>query len=101
MVPLLDGHAQLAAAKLSPVTARERNETPRCTHWHAAVGHGPRAGLGGPLRPQETRLLEALPAALHTRGSPLRQPFAGVPRDRQAAVLSLTALETLTPRDDQ
>jgi cytochrome c nitrite reductase small subunit len=70
MVPLLDGHAQLAAANLSPATASERNETPRCTHCHAAVGHGPRTGLGGPLRPQETRLLEALPGALHTRGSP-------------------------------
>ena len=27
---------------------------PDCTHCHADVGHGPRAGLGGPLRPRET-----------------------------------------------
>lgn len=27
---------------------------PRCTHCHARVGHGPRAGLGGPLIPPET-----------------------------------------------
>ena len=27
---------------------------PDCAHCHADVGHGPRAGLGGPLRPHET-----------------------------------------------
>ena len=26
-------------------------EPPRCVHCHAGVGHGPRAGLGGPLSP--------------------------------------------------
>jgi cytochrome c nitrite reductase small subunit len=25
----------------------------RCVHCHASVGHGQRAGLGGPLRPSE------------------------------------------------
>ncbi len=32
------------------------NGAPNCRHCHADVGHGPRAGLGGPLRPHETEL---------------------------------------------
>lgn len=29
------------------------SDTLRCTHCHRAVGHGPQAGLGGPLREEE------------------------------------------------
>lgn len=32
---------------------------PECVHCHASVGHGERAGLGGPLRTEEVRKLEA------------------------------------------
>ena len=37
-----------------------------CTHCHADVGHGPRAGLGGPLTAAERR---HPPASPHLRGS--------------------------------
>jgi cytochrome c nitrite reductase small subunit len=32
-----------------------RDASLSCTHCHAGVGHGERAGLGGPLRPEELR----------------------------------------------
>jgi cytochrome c nitrite reductase small subunit len=70
MVPLLDGHAQWAGAEPSHGAASGQDETPRCTHCHATVGHGARAGLGGPLRPEEIRQLEALPFAPVARGAP-------------------------------
>jgi cytochrome c nitrite reductase small subunit len=34
----------------------------RCVHCHAGVGHGERAGLGGPLPPLELRTLSSSPS---------------------------------------
>jgi cytochrome c nitrite reductase small subunit len=36
------------------VTVAGRGEELRCVHCHAPVGHGPRAGLGGPEREHES-----------------------------------------------
>jgi cytochrome c nitrite reductase small subunit len=40
------------------VTADMHTDGVACTHCHASVGHGERAGLGGPLHAEEIRALE-------------------------------------------
>ena len=70
LVPMLGGHEQSHAAEPAAGTASGQSEAPQCIHCHATVGHGDRAGLGGPLRGAEVRQLPAAPAALREEASP-------------------------------
>jgi cytochrome c nitrite reductase small subunit len=47
-------HDSLVHEIASTDGARGERDTLRCVHCHAGVGHGERAGLGGPLPPMDT-----------------------------------------------
>ena len=69
LAPMLG--AQEHSDGLEPIatTPGGQPDTPQCVHCHATVGHGERAGLGGPLRTEEVRQLVAAPAAPPERES--------------------------------
>jgi cytochrome c nitrite reductase small subunit len=46
-------HSSLSAAMRSVAGTHSGTESFSCTHCHASVGHGVKAGLGGPLTPAE------------------------------------------------
>ena len=54
-------HAMVGAAAAENAAANPAGEA-RCVHCHWTVGHGERAGLGGPLRPQEIEALREMAA---------------------------------------
>jgi cytochrome c nitrite reductase small subunit len=57
LVPLLADHGRQDALPHAAWAAGAQSKTVQCTHCHATVGHGERAGLGGPLRAAELRQL--------------------------------------------
>jgi cytochrome c nitrite reductase small subunit len=70
LVPMLGDHEQSVAAGAHARNASGRSDTPQCVHCHATVGHGERAGLGGPLRTAELRQLLDSPMTARQTDSP-------------------------------
>ncbi len=70
LVPMLARHERSDLPGPTAETAGGLSEAPQCIHCHATVGHGERAGLGGPLRSAELQRVPTARAASREEASP-------------------------------
>jgi len=70
LAPELAMQAQAGVPGQNAPAAGAQSRAEQCVHCHANVGHGERAGLGGPLRADELEHLTEGAAAEHVAKSP-------------------------------
>lgn len=70
LTPMLGEDEQSDVSDPTVAAASAQSETAPCIHCHARVGHGERAGLGGPLRTAELRQFPAARVSPREKESP-------------------------------